>query len=35
VGIAAGAILLLLSLAYEHGRVTPVVLSGSREEEPE
>jgi hypothetical protein len=34
VGVAAGAVLLVLSLRYEHRRVTHVVLSGSRWEEP-
>jgi hypothetical protein len=34
VGIVAGAALLALSLRYEHGRVTHVVLSGSRLQEP-
>jgi hypothetical protein len=34
VGIAAGAAALAISLRYEHRRLTPVVLSGSRAEEP-
>jgi hypothetical protein len=33
VGIVAGAAVLALSLRYEHGRVTHVVLSGSRMQE--
>jgi hypothetical protein len=33
-GIVAGAAVLALSLRYEHGRVTHVVLSGSRLREP-
>jgi hypothetical protein len=34
IGIVAGVVLLVLSLRYEHRRVIPVVLSGSRGEEP-
>ena len=34
VGIATGAVVLVLSLRYEHRRVTNVVLSGTGGKEP-